>query len=72
MFYILDNTLLRLENAIASHLVTGHLPDVRSFPPCIGYRLWVEEIWINEPMLPQNWCVPILHCVFASTRAIRV
>jgi two-component system sensor histidine kinase/response regulator len=39
--------LIQLEIEISTHDAQINLPDSGSFPPCFGYRAWVDEVWVN-------------------------
>lgn len=45
MFDIVEDALTSLELQISSAGATIILPE--EFPKCVGYRDWVEEVWIN-------------------------
>lgn len=47
MYNILDDALARLQPNIEKAKATIKLPDSSSFPGCLGYQQWIEEIWVN-------------------------
>jgi len=47
MHHIIDDALSRLKHIIDENEVKINLPAPEAFPPCIGYRPWLEEVWIN-------------------------
>ncbi|MAU09635.1 MAG: hypothetical protein CL607_07430 [Anaerolineaceae bacterium] len=47
MYNILDDALARLHPDIEKAKAVIKLPDSSSFPSCMGYRQWIEEIWVN-------------------------
>ena len=47
MFNIIDDALSRLSMELEANNVTVHLPASDTFPRSVGYRLWVEEVWVN-------------------------
>jgi len=47
MFNIVDDALSRLANVLTDNDVTVQLPPAESFPRCVGYRPWIEEVWMN-------------------------
>lgn len=47
MYNIIDDALARLEGEITAYQAVINLPEADAFPRAVGYRPWVEEVWVN-------------------------
>ena len=47
MYNVLDDALARLQQQIETSHAIIKMPEHNTFMHCMGYRPWIEEIWVN-------------------------